>query len=90
MRYAPADGAASGTVGDFLNDVPQGAVIVIDNDGRTDVTVWGGIMTEIASARGVAGTVINGVCRDVSACLAQSYPLFSRGRFMRPARTASA
>jgi 4-hydroxy-4-methyl-2-oxoglutarate aldolase len=45
--------------------------------------VWGGIMTEIASARGVAGTVINGVCRDVSACLAQNYPLFSRGRFMR-------
>ena len=27
--------------------------------------------------------VINGVCRDVPACLAQNYPLFSRGRFMR-------
>jgi regulator of RNase E activity RraA len=83
VRYAPIDAAAGGTVGDFLDDVPPGAVIVIDNDGRTDVTVWGGIMTEIASARGVAGTVINGVCRDVSACLAQNYPLFSRGRFMR-------
>jgi len=72
-----------GTVGDFLDDVPPGAVIVIDNDGRTDVTVWGGIMTEIAAVRGIAGTVISGVCRDVSACLAQNYPLFSRGRFMR-------
>jgi regulator of RNase E activity RraA len=43
----------------------------------------GGIMTEIAAVRGIAGTVINGVCRDVSACLAQNYPLFSRGCFMR-------
>jgi regulator of RNase E activity RraA len=33
--------------------------------------------------RGVAGTVINGVCRDVSASLAHGYPIFSRGRFMR-------
>lgn len=83
VRYAPVGEDGGGTVGDFLDDVPEGAVIVIDNDGRTDVTVWGGIMTEVASARGIAGTVINGVCRDVSASLAHSYPLFSRGRFMR-------
>jgi regulator of RNase E activity RraA len=83
VRYSPAGGTGGGTVGDFLDDVPPGAVIVIDNDGRTDVTVWGGIMTELAAFRGVAGTVINGVCRDVAACLAQDYPLFSRGRFMR-------
>jgi len=83
VRYAPIGDTVGGTVGDFLDDVPPGAIIVIDNDGRTDVTVWGGIMTEIAAARGIVGTVINGVCRDVSACLAQNYPLFSRGRFMR-------
>jgi regulator of RNase E activity RraA len=83
VRYAPVDGTGGGTVGDFLDDVPPGAVIVIDNDGRTDVTVWGGIMTEIAAARGIAGTVINGACRDVAAGLAQHYPLFARGRFMR-------
>jgi len=82
VQYAPA-GPASGTVGDFLDEVPPGAVIVIDNDGRRDVTVWGGIMTEAASIRGIAGTVINGVCRDVSASLEHRYPLFSRGRFMR-------
>ena len=83
VRYAPTGGVGGGTVGDFLNDVSPGAVIVIDNDGRTDVTVWGGIMTEIATVRGIAGTVIDGACRDVSASLAQNYPLFSRGRFMR-------
>ncbi|MGW3570307.1 RraA family protein [Streptomyces sp. NPDC000941] len=83
VRYASVDDTVGGTVGDFLDDVPPGAVVVIDNDGRTDVTVWGGIMTEVAAHRGIAGTVINGVCRDVSALLTQNYPLFSRGRFMR-------
>lgn len=82
VQYEPA-GTARGSVGDFLDDVPPGAIVLIDNNGRTDVTVWGGIMTEIAADRGVAGTVINGVCRDVSASLEQNYPLFSRGRFMR-------
>ncbi|WP_369030415.1 RraA family protein [Streptomyces adonidis] len=84
VRYAPLDDTTGrGTVGDFLDDVPPGAVIVIDNGGRTDVTVWGGIMTGIAVVRGISGTVIDGVCRDVSASLAHTYPLFTRGRFMR-------
>jgi len=82
VRYAPVD-SVGGTVGDFLDEVPPGAVIVIDNGGRRDVTVWGGIMTEAASIRGIPGTVINGVCRDVTASLARGYPLFSRRRFMR-------
>lgn len=82
VRYAPADDER-GSVGDFLDDVQPGAVIVIDNDGRLDVTVWGGIMTEVAAVQGIAGTVINGVCRDVSASLAHGYPIFSCGRFMR-------
>ena len=38
IRYAPM-AYADGTVGDFLDEVPPGAVIVIDNDGRRDVTV---------------------------------------------------
>ncbi|MDR7159937.1 RraA family protein [Arthrobacter sp. BE255] len=82
VQYEPA-GSERGSVGDFLDDVPPGAVVLIDNQARTDVTVWGGIMTEIAAARGIGGTVINGVCRDLNAALRQDYPLFSRGRFMR-------
>jgi regulator of RNase E activity RraA len=73
----------SGTVGDFLDDVPAGAVVVIDNGGRTDATVWGGIMTRTAKAGGVAGTVVHGACRDVGTSLAEQYPIFSAGVFMR-------
>jgi regulator of RNase E activity RraA len=54
-----------------------------DNDGRTDCTVWGDIMTQYAGARGIAATVIDGVCRDVTKALGDGYPLFTRGRFMR-------
>ncbi|MEW9267494.1 hypothetical protein AB1207_22355 [Kineococcus endophyticus] len=81
-RYEPVDDSG-GTVGDFLDDVPAGAVVVIDNGGSTTETVWGGIMTRIAAANGVAGTVINGVCRDTAASAAVGYSTWSAGRFMR-------
>ncbi len=82
VSYAPVDDAG-GTVGDFLDDVPPGAVVVIDNQGRTDCTVWGGIMTELATAKGVAATVINGACRDTETSTRTRYPIWSTSRFMR-------
>jgi 4-hydroxy-4-methyl-2-oxoglutarate aldolase len=56
---------------------------VLDNGGRVDCTVWGDILTAMANQRGVAGTVIDGVCRDVQRALGLLYPIYSRGRFMR-------
>jgi 4-hydroxy-4-methyl-2-oxoglutarate aldolase len=82
VDYAPIT-EETGTVGDFLDDVPAGAVIVIDNAGRTDCTVWGGIMTQTAAARHVAGTVVHGACRDVATTLSERYPMWSSGVFMR-------
>ena len=82
VKYIPASSPA-GTVGDFIDDVAEGDIIVIDNEGRTDCTVWGDIMTQYSGIRGIAGTVINGVCRDVNRALSDGYPMFSLGRFMR-------
>lgn len=82
VKYVPAT-VPPGTVGDFIDDVAEGDVVVIDNDGRTDCTVWGDIMTQYAGLRGIAATVIDGVCRDVSKALGDGYPLFTAGRFMR-------
>ncbi|GAA2786384.1 RraA family protein [Saccharopolyspora taberi] len=82
VTYEPV-GETGGTVGDFLDDVPAGMVMLIDNAGRTDCTVWGGIMSETAHARGIAGTVINGTCRDVAVATAVGYPIWSASRFMR-------
>jgi len=82
VRYVPV-GTVRGTVGDYIDDLAPGTVVALDNRGRTDATVWGDILTSDAHRRGLAGTVIDGVCRDVDRSFALSYPIFSRGHWMR-------
>lgn len=82
LLYGPA-GQPPGTVGDYIDDVPDHCVIVLDNGGRTNATVWGDILTEVAHRRRLAGTLIDGVCRDVALCLELGYPIFSRAHWMR-------
>jgi regulator of RNase E activity RraA len=82
LLYGPA-GNPPGTVGDYIDDVPPGSVIVLDNGGRDNATVWGDILTEIAHRRGIAGTVIDGICRDTALCLDLGYPVFSKDHWMR-------
>lgn len=82
VKYVPA-GSPPGTVGDYIDDIEPGGIVVLDNSGRTDCTVWGDILTAVAHKRGVGGTVIYGVCRDVSRALDVHYPIYSCGRFMR-------
>jgi len=82
ILYGPA-GLPPGTVGDYIDDVEPGGVVVLDNGGRENATVWGDILTMVAHSRGIAGTVIDGACRDVALSLELDYPIFSRGYSMR-------
>ena len=82
LAYAPV-GHPVGTVGDFIDDVPEGGVVVIDNGGRPDATVWGDILTFTANKRGLGGTVIDGACRDTHLALDLGYPMYSRSYSMR-------
>jgi 4-hydroxy-4-methyl-2-oxoglutarate aldolase len=82
LQYGPAS-VPAGTVGDFIDDVPEGNVIVIDNGGRENATVWGDILTMVAHRRGIAGTVIDGACRDTHLSREIGYPIFSRSYSMR-------
>ena len=82
LLYGPA-GSPAGTVGDYIDDVPSGSVVVLDNGGRDNATVWGDILTEVAHGKGIAGTVIDGVNRDVALSLELGYPVFSRNSWMR-------
>src|SRR5262245_41465902 len=82
ILYGPAS-SPPGTVGDYIDEVPAGGVVVLDNGGRMDATVWGDILTEIAHRRGLGWTVIDGICRDVALCLELGYPVYSRGHWMR-------
>jgi 4-hydroxy-4-methyl-2-oxoglutarate aldolase len=82
LKYEPV-GVHRGTVGDFIDEVPPEQVVVIDNAGRLNCTVWGDILTSVAYRRGIAGVVINGVCRDVAHSLQLGFPIFSKGHYMR-------
>lgn len=82
VRYVPITGT-SGTVGDYIDDLPPGTVVVIDNAGRLDVTVWGDLLTATAARRGLAGTVIDGTCRDSDRAVELGYPVYARSRWMR-------
>jgi 4-hydroxy-4-methyl-2-oxoglutarate aldolase len=82
VQYQPID-EEGGTVGDYIEDVPPGDVVVLDNGGRLDATVWGDILTLVAQRRSLGGTVINGICRDSDRALELDYPLFSKSHWMR-------
>jgi 4-hydroxy-4-methyl-2-oxoglutarate aldolase len=82
IRMLPV-GVSGGTVGDYIDEVPPGHIVVIDNNARMDASAWGGILTITAQRRGVAGTVVDGICRDVAHAAAVEYPLFARAAFMR-------
>lgn len=83
VRFAPLDRFQPGTVGDFIDTLTPGTVAVLDNGGRHDCTVWGGILSRLAAHKGLAGTVIHGVCRDTAEADEAGYPLYANGRFMR-------
>ena len=81
VRYIPC-GSEKGTVGDYIDDVEPDEIVVIDNAGRTYCTVWGDLLSLTAKQRDVAGTLIDGACRDLDAIKEIGYPLYTKGCYM--------
>jgi 4-hydroxy-4-methyl-2-oxoglutarate aldolase len=78
----PDERTPSGGIGDYIDDVPEGYVIAIDNRERLDCCVWDSQVSQRAVARGVAGVVIDGACRmDTDAN--RQLPVLARGRQAR-------
>jgi regulator of RNase E activity RraA len=61
-----------------IDSAGAGDVLVISNDGRVDVSCWGDIVSHAARARGAAGVVIDGACRDIDASAAIGFPVYGR------------
>jgi regulator of RNase E activity RraA len=70
-------------LGDYLQDVSAGEIVLLANGGRMDCSVWGDVLAEAARARGAGGTVIDGACRDRPELAVLGYPVFSRGACAR-------
>ena len=62
-----------------INLVEPGDVLVASAGGFLGTAVWGGLMTESARKRGIAGLVIDGAVRDFTDIVEVGFPCFARG-----------
>ncbi|WP_035024537.1 RraA family protein [Enterovibrio calviensis] len=82
------------TPGDIVDCLPifdvarPGDVIVIDANGTPNTSVWGGLMSGLARAAGVVGTVVDGSVRDTDESKLLEYPIASRSVSPRAAHSA--
>lgn len=53
-------------------------VMVIANEGRTDVSCWGGLVSLGASLRGIRGVIADGACRDIDEARRLQFPVYAR------------
>lgn len=88
MRLGPADGRPSdrhlGTRA--IEAAAPGDVIVVEHHSRGDCAGWGGILSCAAHFQGVAGVVVDGMCRDLDESRQLGFPVFARGAVPTTAR----
>ncbi len=85
LLYGPA-GNPPGTVGDYIDDVP-GSVIVLDNGGRDNATVWGDITDQDRRAA-ASPALIDGVTATCAVPASWAIRSSARTTGCAPARTA--
>lgn len=55
-----------------------GDVLVVDGGGHADLILMGGLMSQRAHHRGIAGAVLDAAVRDIEDIAALGFPVFSR------------
>lgn len=63
-----------------------GDVLVIEQRTGIDAAGWGGVLSNAAQARGIAGVVVDGPARDIDEAAALGFPVYARGATARTAR----
>jgi 4-hydroxy-4-methyl-2-oxoglutarate aldolase len=63
-----------------------GDVIVVDNNGRTDVAAWGGLLSLAAKTKNLAGVLVDGAARDVDESREMQFPVYARAPVQVTAR----
>ena len=74
VRCTPGDNLAIHVA---VAEAPPGFALVVDVGDQPELGYWGEVLTTGAQARGLAGLVIDGGVRDVSALGAHHFPVFS-------------
>lgn len=65
-----------------------GDVVVIDAFGESETSIWGGLMSGLARAAGIAGVVIDGSARDIDEAKMLDFPIYAASVSPRAAHTA--
>jgi 4-hydroxy-4-methyl-2-oxoglutarate aldolase len=89
MDLADADGHTPSTrhLGTAAVDSSgPGDIIVVANHGRLTVSGWGGVLSAGASARHVAGVVVDGAVRDVDQAAGYGLAVYASAAVTRTAR----
>ena len=60
-----------------LKHAKLGRVLVVDGGGRTDVALWGELMSLCAKEQGLAGIVIDGAVRDRDVLEKMDFPVYA-------------
>jgi regulator of RNase E activity RraA len=92
IRLAPAgDTIATRHIGVTAIELAvPGDVLVVDNQGRTDSSCFGGVLATAARQKGIVGVVADGVCRDLNDYEELGFAVFARGATIATARGRSA
>jgi regulator of RNase E activity RraA len=61
-------------------------VIVVEQSTGIECACWGGILSNAARVRGIAGVILEGLARDVDEALQIDFPVYARGCTARTAR----
>ena len=61
-----------------LAECPPGNVLVIDGHGEKNTALWGGLTTDSAHRKKIAGVVIDGAIRDLADIRGSKLPVFAR------------
>ena len=69
-----------------LQTMRAGDFVVMDLDGATNASAWGGLASRLAQRRGVRGTILWGTCRDLEEIRAVGYPVWAVGVCPRRSR----
>lgn len=69
-----------------IDRAEPGQVIVVEQRTGIECAGWGGILSNAARGRGVAGVIVEGLARDVDEAAEIGFPVYARGSTARTAR----
>jgi regulator of RNase E activity RraA len=83
---APVDAPTRHLCTTAIDRSNAGAVIVVEQRTGVECAGWGGILSNAARGRGIAGVVVEGMARDIDEAAEIGFPVYARGATARTAR----